>query len=180
MSTRGAFGFVIDGVEKIGYNHLSSEFDVLGEHLVRQIRAADLQKWRNQARSLVIVDQNSTPTAEQIEALREFSNLTVGGGNEQDWYSLIRELQGDMQKTLDVGYMIDSRSSLSNSLFCEYAYILNFDTWKFEVYKGWQRSKHDKGRYGQSKLVGGYGGVALVGEFVPDFIPEDWIAQINM
>lgn len=43
----------------------------------------------------------------------------------------------------------DYQSFLKNSLFCEYAYIINLDDNKLEFYEGWNRNPKAKGRYAQ-------------------------------
>jgi hypothetical protein len=66
--------------------------------------------------------------------------------------------------------MMDSSEFLADSLFCEWAYIINLDTEILEIYKGFQK-KVGKGRYAKmtdrSKFVNcdsDYFGVSLVGE----------------
>lgn len=183
MGTRGAIGFVVDGVEKVSYNHFDSYPDGLGKNVVEQVRAADLAKWREQAKALVMIKGKKPPTADQIEALSKFADESVSSGQKTEWYVLLRGLQGDMQGTLDAGYMIDSHMFLKDSLFCEYAYIVNFDTGKLECYRGFQRKRHNKGRYGRkfTKYNSGdrYYGVALECEFDLANIPEDWQEQFE-
>ena len=43
----------------------------------------------------------------------------------------------------------DYQSFLKNSLFCEYAYIINLDNGTLEFYKGWNTNPKAKGRYAQ-------------------------------
>lgn len=44
-------------------------------------------------------------------------------------------------------YFENQKSFLINSLFCEYAYIMNLDTQKLEVYKGFNEEPGGAGRY---------------------------------
>ena len=43
--------------------------------------------------------------------------------------------------------MLTARDFINSSLFCEWGYIVNFDTQELEVYRGFQEERHDKGRY---------------------------------
>ena len=57
----------------------------------------------------------------------------------------------------------DSKDFLADSLFCEYAYIINLDTGMLEFYRGFNQNPNGKGRY--AKLVSGdYNGVVLIQE----------------
>ena len=63
----------------------------------------------------------------------------------------------------------DSASFMHNSLFCEWAYIINVDTEMLEIYKGFNQDEHSEGRYvlpGKERewLDEIYYGVALVKE----------------
>ena len=83
-----------------------------------------------------------------------------------DFYCLLRKAQGDLNayKT-DLKYMIDSKEFLGNSLFCEYAYIINLDKNVLEFYKGFNKvpqnnrySKYadEKEEYKECKLLAEY------------------------
>ena len=45
----------------------------------------------------------------------------------------------------------DSSRFLNNSLFCEYAYIINLDTQELEVYIGFNKNPNESGRYAKFK-----------------------------
>jgi len=182
MSTRGAIGFRIDGEDKISYNHSDSYPDWLGKSFVKQARKlAKVPDLADKVRKLQMVDQNDTPTQEQLESLKKAGivpNLNVGNQSENDWYCLLRDNQGDLIQTLKTGIAIDSGPFIVDSLFCEYAYIINLDTRKVEFYRGFQEAKHGFGRYGHLKETyssgSTYWGCKLVGEFPLDNIPRNW------
>ena len=44
-------------------------------------------------------------------------------------------------------YMLDSADFLKDSLFCEWAYIINLSTKRLEVYRGFQVRKPSPNRY---------------------------------
>jgi hypothetical protein len=73
---------------------------------------------------------------------------------------------------------INSKDFLLDSLFCEWAYILNFDEELFEVYKGFNQSQQiDKGRYAATKspVDDDYYGVTIY-DRVPfaNLLPSRW------
>jgi hypothetical protein len=59
----------------------------------------------------------------------------------------------------------DYKTFLYNSLFCEWAYIINLDTKKLEIYEGFNKNPNAKGRYANHYAYNDdhrYCGVALV------------------
>jgi hypothetical protein len=149
MGTRGAFGFRIDGLDKVTYNHFDSYPDGLGSDLIDDIIGSSIEQMKKVARAIVLIDSDEPPTAEQIAANEKWANLEVSKQKLEDWYCLLREAQGSLAPWLDeeLGVMIDSHGFLLDSLFCEYAYIVNLDDETFEFYRGFQEAP-GKGRYG--------------------------------
>lgn len=155
MSTRGFIGLVVDGEEKIIYNHFDSYPDGLGMEMLTWLRDVlevekwDLKKvdWRGRVRNLKMVDINSTPTEDQILELAPWSDVSVSNQSLKDWYCLLRKTQGDLGATLAAGYAIDSSGFPLDSLFAEWGYVIDIDTETFEVYEGFQKKPHHRGRF---------------------------------
>lgn len=182
MSTRGAMGVRIDGKDVITYNHFDSYPEGLGEDIVKDIRETPLLTLKRAAKMLKPVDEDKEPTEEQIKELATYLDLSVSEQSEKDWYCLLRKTQGSLTMLLAAGYYADASDFLTDSLFCEYAYIVNFDDNLFEVYQGFQKNPHKQGRYALKKLkdygkVNQYYPIALVATFPLDAIPENWIEQ---
>lgn len=177
MSTRGAVGFRVRGTDKITYNHTASDPEHLGESIVTWCREQD--DWKSAKKEVLAMKKvvNSHPLDDELldVCLRLGTELP---DNQLKWYNLLRNTQGDIDSILKAKYYIDYKEFLMESLFCEWAYIINFDNMELEVYKGMQKVKHDKGRYtvGRGRFPGGNGyfPVALVGKFDLLNIPEDW------
>lgn len=172
MGTRGAMGVRIDGQDKVSYCHFDCYPEGLGQSMVRDIRALlrdpGLDGFRRLARELRLVNETDRASDEDVKLYGKFSDPGVGSRDSHDWYVLLRKLQGELKSTLKTGVMIDNHRFLADSLFCEYAYIVNLDEATFEVYRGFQSHKHDKGRYA---------GLALVGTFDLADIPSNWDKQ---
>lgn len=147
MGTRGAIGFIVDGKEKVTYNHYDSYPSSLGLEVLEFIAKTKIEEIREGARKIEIVDEGSKPSAEQKARLKEFTDLGVAGQSDDDWYCLLRQAQGNLGAHLKCGVMTDSHQFLSDSLFCEWAYLINLDTGKLEVYRGFNRNPKGAGRY---------------------------------
>jgi len=183
MSTRGCVGFLIDGEEKVTYNHSDSYPSGLGVDVFQFVRDFSTDKLKEIARSIELVDRNSNPTQKQIGHCFSYEIVDLGGGNQfvEDWYWLLHNAQRNLNLYADgLKYMIDSRNFLYDSVFCEYAYIINLDTELLEVYKGFNKDKNAKGRYvevtdkmrKESGLNKDYYGTKLIATFSLDQIHD--------
>lgn len=164
MSTRGLYGFRKGGIDKTTYNHSDSYPEWLGEKITKFCAAVTPEQMSAFFDRIIMVDEESTPTKEQQDycIAAGWYNPYVGEKSQAHWYNLLRELQGNMAE-LDKAvrsdkdfYMIDSSSFISDSLFCEYAYIVNLDSGMLEVWKGWQKSAQEGNRYGETPDDDGY------------------------
>lgn len=179
MGTRGAVGVHVDGADKMAYNHSDSYPEYLGVSVLSAARAlAKDENAAQMARDLRLVDEDTPVTAEDIEKYGHKMNLGVSNQSPTDWYCLLREAQGDLRACLDMGVMLDAGDFILDSLFCEWAYIINFDTRKLEVYEGFKSAPHDKGRFANKKPAptgqkrsAEYYPCALIAEFDLDALP---------
>lgn len=187
MGTRAAYGFRINEQDKVTYNHFDGYPAGLGHIIIAQLinfangqsngdvvsattASTEVVKDRYElARenilNLQLVDEDAKPSPEQIEENRQFLNLDVGNKTDQEWYSLLRNAQGTIEHYLDgtLKVMIDSHGFLRDSLFCEWAYILNFDTGCLEIYRGFNTT-NTNGRYAQEDTTEEYRPVSLLVE----------------
>lgn len=181
MGTRGALGFRLDGKDYVTYNHWDSYPEGLGQEIVDWLKTVKLTEVKAKVKSLTLLsesDKQVPPTEEQKNKLKKYADLSVSARSLDDWYCLLRNTQGDPDAILKAGYMMDGSSFLADSLFCEWAYIVNLDEKTFEVYKGFQDKKHNKGRYASMPKREEYYPVALVGTFPLAKIPNDWIETV--
>jgi hypothetical protein len=185
MGTRGAIGFRSNERDYIAYNHFDSYPSGLGVEFLNQARNLAKLKpatIRRKISGLQVITKNGRkPTPAEQKKLAPWSDFTVNGGQKDDWYCLLRKAQGSLPETLKAGFMGDNASFLANSLFCEWAYIINFDNRTIEIYKGFNKKPNGKGRY--AKLVDDYQatkeggpefyGVVLVNSYSLDDLPSD-------
>lgn len=178
MSTRGFIGFVADGIEKIAYNHSDSYPDGLGIEMLVWLRGVHLPHLRQQVIELRVVAPDSEPTDNDIKALKRYYNGSIGGPSARPtWYQLLRETQGDPAAMLNAGVIEDASNFPGDSLFAEYGYVVDLDTNVFEAYVGFQKERHDKGRFaGREPRAEAFGNlyypVALVASWPLDSLPD--------
>lgn len=132
MGTSGNMAFVADGKTKAGYVHFDSYPSGLGADVLDWLHEAlneQTGKALTQVRNLVVVNDETTPTPEQIEALKRYANTRVSSKQLDEWYVLLRETQGDPAATLEAGYMYGDTKIEPYRLgyFGEYTYVVNFD-----------------------------------------------------
>lgn len=176
MGTRGFLGFVVDGEEKITYNHFDSYPSGLGVDMLKWLRGAvlDMDSLRAAVNALRVVSDDQPPTDADIEHLRQFANLRVGEQSERSWYCLLRGTQGKPGAILQAGAIEGAPEFPLDSLFAEYGYIVDLDAGTFEAYRGFQREQHDKGRFAaRGNARGDYFPCALVASWPLAELPSD-------
>ena len=199
MSTRGAYGFRLNNTDYVEYNHYDSYPSSLGVTTIAGISGLmtlyGITGIKEKVATLTVRSQDYFNTkegqAELAQVLKDNPTLEYNDPNSTfndyyDHYWVCRGLQGSLLKwwTLNnVSYVVDSSDFLLDSLFCEWAYIVNLDTEMLEVYKGFNTNKRsDAGRYADKQLEDdGYYGVALLAEF-PLFdlpTPEEFLSTIK-
>jgi hypothetical protein len=190
MGTRGAIGYVADGKTVAVYNHFDSYPDHLGLEVAKalksKLKTPELAAAvKAKVTGIGIIDTEVPPTPEQIARCEAAGtvDLKVGNQSTSDWYCLLRNAQGDVDAFLDgrIPYVENDEAFLLDSLFCEYAYLFNFDTGKLEFYKGFNKDRNAPGRYAALSARGEYAGVALALEFdfVNDLTPEKMVDAMN-
>jgi len=169
MGTRGSLGFIRNGQHKVTYNHFDSYPSELGKNVIEYLenRNRDSALLNADFDAIQMVDENDKPTTVQKQLCKDagWYDGNVATQSDEDWYCLLRKAQGLLGAYSEVGFMAEGRSFLEDSLFCEYAYIVNLDTSQLEFYVGFEKGELN-GRYADVKRTEqGYGGVNLIGEF---------------
>jgi hypothetical protein len=126
MSTSGVVAFQKDGELKAVYNHWDSYPKVLGNEVLRFLRETDVGVITTIFDVMISSDQEVT--------------------NFYDFIDFTTSLN-------DVFYYEDVTDLMYNSLWCEWAYIINLDDYQLEVYKGYSKEK-PAGRFADIKLEG--------------------------
>jgi hypothetical protein len=188
MGTRGAYGFRIDGEDKVSYNHWDSYPTGLGAGIADYISTHTVPDMIEVAERLVLVNESDIPTEDQIERWQEFHDDRVSSGSVDEFYSLMRASQGDLSVYDNEGLveMIDGQDFMADSLFCEYAYIINLDTENLEFYRGFNMDAEAAGRYAALDAYASenrqnyYRGVKLMAEFpLSGFDRNEVVAEMD-
>lgn len=166
MSTRGLYGIRKNGIDKCTYNHSDSYPSWLGRKVLKFCANNTIDDLKKIFDKIELVDESIKPTEEQIKKCVDagYYNRTVSTQSVDDWYCLLRHLQGnfdeyqdlinnDKEKTI---FMTDGISFIKDSLFCEYAYIINLDDEVLEFYEGFQKEAQKGNRYGETEEDGYY------------------------
>lgn len=199
MGTRGAFGFRLNGQDKVAYSHYDSYPEHLGKVVAEFIAQTGDAELRAAAEGITLVKTAGRPLlsgplrpsrADQAY-YRSIADTSVDTGRLDNWYVLLRRAQGDpwaytrgiteleeystkkgfyttpLDQPVIVRHMEDSSAFLADSLFCEWAYLINLDDGVLEVYRGFNKDAGAPGRYAAKQEPGynaenGYHGVALV------------------
>lgn len=173
MSTRGAYGFRKNGIDKLSYNHSDSYPDCLGHKMSVFCSSLTIDELNKFCDAIVMVNEDDTPTPEQKAQYAEATDLSVSRGTDDEWYCVLRNLQGELHQLFRMyqsgitPYMIDNAEFIKDSLFCEYAYIINLDTDCLEYWVGFQRKPDPDNRYG-AECCDGYYPCKLMLEFPLD------------
>lgn len=159
MGTRGFVGFVSDELETITYNHFDSYPSGLGQKVLSFVQEMNESEAREKAAHVRHVEDSIPPTREDVVALAKYADLGVSQRNLYvEWYGLLRETQGQPSLILDVGVAENAPDWPTDSLFCEYGYLVDFDARKLEVYKGFQTSPPVAGRWAGQRPAPRYEG----------------------
>ena len=148
MGTDGAVGFIKNNHLTTIYNRMNSYPSGLGNDVLDFIRRYGIDEINKLVDSFVLTD-------EEEDAI--------------SLYSLGDFWRGKKKETL----IYNDTPFLHNSLYCEWAYIINLDTNEFEVYKG-MNEKKPEGRFsGVPRNVNGYYAVSLTKTFPLDELPPE-------
>lgn len=189
MGTRGAVGVRSEGQLYITYNHWDSYPSGLGTEMVafcRRLTKETIATLKERFKHVKIVEQTGKATPEEQKKYIEagFYDNGVSSQSSEEWYCLLRKLQG-------VGYLeavlegkcqhwIDDKEFLKDSLFCEYAYIIDLDKEDLLFFEGFNKKKDDNSPLPFPQVPekdeddDGYYPVRFKGKAALAKIPDDW------
>ena len=180
MGTRGALGFQVNGKIKATYNHSDSYPEYLGEAMLKWVKGRGIKDLHHIALDMKMIDISTEPTEEDKEKWRPFTDLGVSNQSDTDWYCLSRGAQGDIGAYVKAGAMPGGGEDfMQDSLYCEWAWIINVDGGTFDVYRGFQKTPPEDGFFtGDRRTRCGYHPVNRVASFSLSDLPED-LSSLN-
>lgn len=180
MTTQGLIGFHHNGTDKLAYNQADSHPDRLGLKILSELRNVyNWDKIRDRIDHLTpIPESRKCGDLDGIvtsEIRRHFPDLKHRF-KPQDYYQLMQPLQGSLAPYLDgkLSFMPDAREFIRDSLHCDWAYIVNLDSNRMEVWKGNQiePGASDRNRYGNTVDHMGYYPCAQVKDYDLEDLPN--------
>jgi hypothetical protein len=157
MGTRNLTAVWIDGQWKIAqYGQWDGYPEGQGSTALNFLRSTDLAAFADKVRQTRWLNE-----AEHEEIYSEFSTngmMTIEQSNAfkaSEWGYLSRDTGAKiLQAVMDHADGIplkDAHTFAADSLFCEWAYVIDFDTRTFEVYRGFQEEPHTGQRFSDVK-----------------------------
>ena len=160
----------MNDTDLLTYNHSDSYPEWLGEKVCKFVSDMSDEELKKLLSMLKPVNDEKTAAKEDIRLCEELdiSDFSVSSGKRTDYYCLLRHTQGNFWffenlvkntpacmegKKLP---FIEYNSFIKNSLFCEYAYIINLDDKCLEFWKGFQNEPDETNRYGTDADDGYY------------------------
>jgi hypothetical protein len=162
MSTRGAWGWRIHGTDTAVYNHWDSYPAELGIAVLSYLR-------------MEIKNDNLHGFEQELFDLERVTNYTLEHRYEQNKSREEHPSLDEVTLLICSGKYKPYTEFLYNSLFCEWAYIFNFDAKLLEVYRGFNKNPEARGRFANTikKPDSDYYGVKLVEAWSFDELPTD-------
>lgn len=138
MGTRGLLAFHVDGQTKATYTHWDAYPSGLGTDVLEYLHKTPLDEVTAKAKALQkIEDTHAAPTFEQVAKLADYLDPHVGEKSEVvTWYQLLRKTQDKPDLILAAGYFEDAFSFGQDSLFCEWAFVVDLDAGNLDAYEG--------------------------------------------
>lgn len=123
MGTRAALGWITpDGEVRATYSQYDGYPKYMGVQLQSQVHAWSALPTIEALSAIRLVDASNEPTPEEAEKFKELhENVSTG----KDWYATLRGQQGRLDLILKNGIMTDDRDFPRDSLFCEWAYLID-------------------------------------------------------
>lgn len=185
MSTNASYGWRMQGKDYLLYCHHDGYPEGLGLTMLRHARnvARNVGHCAEAVMRADHIDRaelpwpDPGPTPEQEEKLRARGLAPGNVDSGSSWYAWTASSRGNPDLDLANGLLLIDNEFITQSLHCEWAYIVNLDTRKLEVYDGFHDHPVD-GRYGDvssyfRSMDRDFYGCRLLGEFDLDGLPDD-------
>lgn len=179
MGTRHLIAVQIDGDYKIAqYGQWDGYPDGQGASVIDFLNSADLEAFKAKLRAVTWI------TKDQIETVNATPNWTsVYPHLSRDAGAEILTMVLNSDKPI---FLQDTRGFAGDSLFCEWAYVIDFDKGTFEIFKGFNQqptpadSRFPSGAEWLEKSTK-YQPVALVQTYQLDCLPskEGFLSDLN-
>ena len=160
MARWALYGVRIDSQDKLTRRKYVSSPSVMGRILIAEI-ADMLSDWG----------------IDELQARSRALQLFEADWLQRDWL-----FAGSLRDLLEWGEMADDSHLIESFIACDWAYILNLDDRRFEVYLDFQKEPHQRGRYAHLRPDphGEFYPVALIKDWPLDALPkpDDFVQEL--
>jgi hypothetical protein len=125
MATRGTITIIYKGKKYKMYNHFDSYYNGLGVDLINELTNCNISEWKSLIDKLIIVDDSDKITDDVINKISKHIQINDKNVTNNNWYGLLYFTQGSINKTLQIGYMLEIYDDE------EYNYIVDLDDYIF-------------------------------------------------
>ncbi len=167
MGTRHLTAVVLNGAFRVAqYGQWDGYLSGQGKTILDFISQMDVEKFKeNVSKCRFISDEENTKLWEAAGAPKDSQYVTmeVSENMKKLYPALSRDTGADVLNLIYEGkadMLQDSISFAGESLFCEFAYVLDLDKGKLEIYLGFNKGKA-RGRFSKMKVDKEYNPVTL-------------------
>lgn len=147
MGTRNLTAVMIDGEYKIAqYCQWDGYPDEQGAIIYEFLKQADLELFKEKVRNLKFISKEEY--AVLVDLHTDNGRITLGSENDRWWKEEVPHFDRDMGARV-LQYVMDERTDTlqdninfaGDSLYCEWAYVVDFDKGTFEVFEGFNKTE---------------------------------------
>lgn len=157
MATRGLYGFYKNGINKLTYNHYDSYPSYLGNNILNFIKQSTVTELNEIFQSISLVNDDNYPNENERIQLEDLGYSVTYKDEPLRWGEIISAHAGDFSLLKNkFPFMLNNNDFIKDSLFCEWAYIINLDSNNLEIYRGFQKTSDDNRYKIDTPSSGGY------------------------
>jgi len=183
MSTRGLYGFRYKGVDYLVFNKSDSYPSGLGINTLwatreyfyeanppliswgnisltelRNVAEKRIDALQRRVQALTLVQEDRRVTLEELETLQLSGFFQGLPDRYPTWREVFKAAEGCISLLIrgTLGFIAPHNEFMLDSLFCEWAYIIDLDAQCFEVWEGAQKEPTPRGLYGETPNDEGY------------------------
>jgi len=165
------------------YGQFDGYPDGAGHNICEFIQSNDVQAFRSKVEKVKQITEEDLEEIHKKFSSNGWMSLRESNRFNEEYPEFHRNTGSDILKLIaeDKVHSVNLATDFAkDSLFCEYAYVVNLDTNVLEYYRGFQKEVHSRGRFASSiEDKDGYYPVKLVAEISFEDIKEKGFAALE-
>lgn len=162
MGTRNLIAVMVDGQYKIAqYGQWDGYPSGQGRTALGFLKRVNMERFKDRVRECQFLTQEE---CDKVDSLQDWR---------KDFHQLSRDLGAKILSEVNRGVrkLANSISFAKDSLFCEWAYVVDFDKGTFEIYNGFNKTPIKDGRFVSTGKEEKYHPVKLLKSYSLDNLP---------